>query len=547
METLSSCISKEPLMKFGEGEAPVLNYSIPQETCFNVYGRIPLNISQKYFTPQCFKVPANNIWDGLKLKKEKDLQKELGEIIATGYSSGVLGSSLTAIKGKLSLSVLPGVTLSAKTEVTSAKLQSKKVGAVQSSVVQNPQNAYTDFMVQQLLNGLAPIPYRSFDGEPKVLYRPKPEKPSPTLFCIETYSVCSYLGDYGAGKTLNVLSLLPGEKTEITIKTYLDTETSNTASQNILDSFSKASSDEYESLLREETNDSSTITNEVKLSLEASGVIKMIDLSGSASYDHTHETTSNVNHIEQTTNKHTRNSNHSREVTVNVTSSETVKTGTETSIVRQIENINKSRVLNFVFRQLLQEYITLISLTNVKIFYTNGYPESAITMNIFEMEDKLKGIITDDKIEEVKNRIIKKYCTVYNYKGDPKKFLEKVTQNFKDCECGNFIGKIEFCRINKHLLDEAEGIAVNGVILSVKKHTLKTPAIICDSLLGQGEALDCYNMELQKAAVESAKLTNVRSKMALDIIDGIADVTQKATTYKDLFNSCCGDNESTVA
>ncbi|MBK8474245.1 MAG: hypothetical protein IPL33_19900 [Sphingobacteriales bacterium] len=34
----------------------------------------------------------------------------------------------------------------------------------------------------------------------------------PTLFIVEEYRVASFLGDYGAGKTLNTFSLLPGEK-----------------------------------------------------------------------------------------------------------------------------------------------------------------------------------------------------------------------------------------------------------------------------------------------------------------------------------------------
>jgi hypothetical protein len=33
-----SCIKKEPFIKLGEGQAPILNYNIPQTACFNTYG-----------------------------------------------------------------------------------------------------------------------------------------------------------------------------------------------------------------------------------------------------------------------------------------------------------------------------------------------------------------------------------------------------------------------------------------------------------------------------------------------------------------------------
>ena len=45
-------------------------------------------------------------------------------------------------------------------------------------------------------------------------------------------------------------------------------------------------------------------------------------------------------------------------------------------------NPNQSRVLNFVFRQLLQEYVTIMYLSNVKIGFSNGHPESQVIMPI---------------------------------------------------------------------------------------------------------------------------------------------------------------------
>ncbi|MBK8474339.1 MAG: hypothetical protein IPL33_20420 [Sphingobacteriales bacterium] len=51
---------------------------------------------------------------------------------------------------------------------------------------------------------------------------------------------------------MNTFSLLPGEKTTITVKTFKEITSSKTSSQNIIDSFSESSGQEMENLLQEE-------------------------------------------------------------------------------------------------------------------------------------------------------------------------------------------------------------------------------------------------------------------------------------------------------
>ena len=47
-------------------------------------------------------------------------------------------------------------------------------------------------------------------------------------------------------------------------------------------------------------------------------------------------------------------------------------------------------------------------------------------------------------------------------------------------------------------------IKVPGIIMDVKRRVLPTDSVFCDAVLGQGEALDCYNMRLQDAAALAA-------------------------------------------
>lgn len=89
-------------------------------------------------------------------------------------------------------------------------------------------------------------------------------------------------------------------------------------------------------------------------------------------------------------------------------------------------------------------------------------------------------------------------------------------------------------------------LKIPGIILDVTDRILPTDSVICDALLGQGEALDCYNMRLQNAAAEKSELENERlrienakTKQAMDILALITDPKLKAELYKKVFGSCC--------
>ena len=62
--------------------------------------------------------------------------------------------------------------------------------------------------------------------------------------------MCSYLGNYGAGKTLKTFSLLPGEKTTITIRNWMHNEESKKITSNILDSLTESSANELQTMLQ---------------------------------------------------------------------------------------------------------------------------------------------------------------------------------------------------------------------------------------------------------------------------------------------------------
>jgi hypothetical protein len=116
---------------------------------------------------------------------------------------------------------------------------------------------------------------------------------------------------------------------------------------------------------------------------------------------------------------------------------------------------------------------------------------------------------------------------------------------------------IEYWRKRKTLEDSYSSgglnIKVPGVILSVASHILRTDSVIVDAVLGQGEALDCYNIRLQEQAAIEAELLNDRLKKeteneydrnaaALNILSQISDPALAAEAYKKMFGECCTED-----
>jgi hypothetical protein len=145
-------------------------------------------------------------------------------------------------------------------------------------------------------------------------------------------------------------------------------------------------------------------------------------------------------------------------------------------------------------------------------------------------------------------------CNVANYQGTVMPFAEKVTEVYNDCVDATTVPAIVYWRKRRDLQDTYSSgglnITVPGIITSVQSHILRTDSVIVDALLGQGEALDCYNMRLQEEAARGATLRNERYEQetsqeagkisaALAAIAAITDPVAQADAYKKMFGTCC--------
>jgi hypothetical protein len=61
--TSSSCNPANPFVKLGDGgNAPILNYNLPQKTCYHGRAHFPLAIPTSYFATPFLTLPTGNAW-----------------------------------------------------------------------------------------------------------------------------------------------------------------------------------------------------------------------------------------------------------------------------------------------------------------------------------------------------------------------------------------------------------------------------------------------------------------------------------------------------
>jgi hypothetical protein len=552
----TNCDPGKPLIR-PEGEGATLNYNLPQSSCFTAQASIPLGVDRSWFTDSTAQEPQVHWWnrprpelDGLEQTlSDGDLTPEVAQFIDPRIPSLLHTTTVPAaasVPDQISYAPSRAAGLAATSRAA-------RRGRQPSRRMVSPEPVHTaSHVAKAIVDGLRPLVTSSFGGELQIKYLPPPDKPVPRMFLVEYYKVCSYLGDYGAGKTLSVTTMGPGEKLTMTVNTYRDSETTLTESENILDSFSQSSADELEQLVEQQVGvtDSSSVSNTVTSTTGGSMSVGVgvdlfgwVELGADTQVDTSRSDTTtvaatrefNTQALDRALSSHVESSSSSREVTVNTSSTTTVSTGESTSTVRELANINLSRVLNIAFRQLMQAYDTITYLDDVKVLYTNGYPESIRLIDLNQLDEVLPQLITPQHLDDVRDQILEPYCVVFNYQGKPMPFLEKVDRTYH-CELTGDDEHIRYLRKRLDLRDQAGDITVPGVITSVQRNVLPTEAVMADGFLGERPLVDCYNSVLQATTADAADIANQKQRLAVRIIEAIEDPEARAKAWAQLFN-----------
>ncbi len=534
----------EPLIKFEPGgKAPVLNYNVPEPTAYSGRNFIALDFSADYFKPNAFERPIRPDEPTKPpippIPSYEFPTRPQGEISPNGTppevpheipdidlppkpGSGrhienrrsVTNLELTEITNLVEKNMKSGFAdrrLFPNAQLTSGNLRfigkTNPGFEVNSTIPVSPKLEQLDpgEVSVMMKEGKRLNIYRSLFGTLTYNYIPEPDiaDAQPRILLVETYRLSSYLGSYGAGRTVKTFTLLPGEKTKISVRTFLKTETERKSASSILDSFSQESADDFEQSLQEEQTDKTTGAESFEYHAEAEAKASWgwgsAKVSGGVKGGTSSSREEFAKNVSNATEKHTSKSSAKRDVEIN-TSYEVKETEEEeTTIERELENINLSRTLNFVFRQMNQEFISVLSLTDVRVAFFNGYAETRKEVTLPQIDSLLDEFIVDepDKRNFVRQNIVDALENVLDFKDEFHNVVEEMAIDQEN----------PYLRFKKDLIsvykDEVTGteFTVPGIILAATKNVLRTEGVLVEALMGEGEALDGYAKRLQELEV----------------------------------------------
>jgi Bacterial Ig domain len=386
------------------------------------------------------------------------------------------------------------------------------------------------------------------------------------LLIVEKCRLSTFLGAYGAGRTIKTVSLLPGEKTRLAVKTYKRSSTSATEASSILDSYTSESQDDFENSLTEEQASKHNSDESLKWHAEASASgswgFASASLSAGASGGTNASREELAKNVSNAVHKHAAKASSKRDLEIKSSREDKEEFGSEFTTESQVENINLNRTLNFNFMQMNQEFITLLHLLDVRVAYVRGdlvtqadgtqvvkYAYREVTLS--QLDGLLDKVIVPERRGEVRSAILAILSNVFDYQDEPHRLVEEKALNGVD---GSALPNGSYLRVPKGktstYTDPATGseIVVPGVILAAMKNVMRTDGVLCDALLGKGDALDAYSRGLQDEAVvakaldnDSRRKANAREQLALDLIE--AGSTSGADLFHKIYPS---DDEDRV-
>jgi hypothetical protein len=347
---------------------------------------------------------------------------------------------------------------------------------------------------------------------------------APRLALVETHQISASLGNYGLGRTLQTISLLPGERRTITLETWRTLESVREDASSIFDSSDTAAQTRFTSAVVSETGTASQDQGGWALSLglqaKASAPIEMV--AGEASFtagfaaNHQEARQQFANNVAQSALEHASQVNAARQHSVDAKTASKEAIGSSEATVREIVNSNLRRVLNFVFRELNQTYTVNTSLRNVRIAFYNGNVDSAEIVSLAELSYLLQKYVVDARQREVALAILALVTECIDVDGTPQTMLQKGTRQGGTFEWADakldVDGKLDFpdgedpldhkysWRIARGPIGQAH---IPGVVTSKTEVVLRTDNMITEALLGRADALDPYATALQSMDLAS--------------------------------------------
>lgn len=523
----------EPMIKLDpKGSAPILSYNVPEPTSYTGTNVIEL----KFEDADIFSTSGGQ-GTPLVTKEEYDTTK-IEKIMREGFNDPKLFAYVKLSKGRIWYE--GGGDTAYVTSTPDIKI-SPELASIQPY----------GHVYYQLTQGLLLNVYTDMYGVVTCNWVPIPRINKQRLLLVERYRLSNFLGSYGAGRTIKTFTLLPGEKTRISVKTYSRKETSIKNASSILDSFDQASTQDFEHSVQAEQSDRRSASENLSYYVDAEANFNWGWGNASVKAGVKGGTNSSreefAKNLSNATQKHSSKASAKRDVQINTTTEVKEQTGEEEEIVREIQNINVSRTLNFVFRQMNQEHITILHLVDVRLAYWNGNPNEKQEFTLPQMETLLANYIKEEHRNTVRKAIVEELSYIFDYKDQPHSFIERrallrdpsKSETVKDNLLTSYYRVRKDLRMRYAEPENDIDIEVPGIILFADKNVMRTDGIIVDAILGAGDGLDTYSHGLQDEAIREKTLANrlrefqiKREELAQRL------VSEKLTDQAKIFNSC---------
>lgn len=554
-----------------EGEAAKINYSIPMPGAHT--GRRVMEIELEFDEPRPFSpgamevgqrldtaIGAIKVGDRVEFDESSAKRFFADQLvrIGAGFASQAVAPLVGGVKD---VATEQGSARSAAS-AASASVVSHAVGAgaaaareVSSIEVATGIGA----LLHDIEAGVVQFPVRNWAGVLSLVPRPLYQAPKPRFFLVERYGISSFLGDYGMGRTVKTFTLLPGESTTISLKTWQSTKESIAQSSSIIDSHEQSARERFADKVQHETTDKATASKteawHVEAEAKASWGFGSAKVSGGGSGEYHSGREQFARQASEAVTEHAAEASSKRELTVSSASEKSWESGSELLIERTITNVNKRRVLNFVFRELNQSYVTKLHLKDIRVGFTNGLLNSWREVPLSGLRTLLRETLSEDRIDAAAQQILRVAGTVFDADDTAVSVLERVIIDPKGdrvtVEPAKRNAKGDYppptddmyyrFKVGPLQQDGAKN-PVDGVLLNASEITMRTDSVVVEALVGQADALDAYAMEIQQAAATKDTLANERERLILDTLAAIEDPVQRADLAAKLLGTCCPDH-----
>lgn len=431
----------------------------------------------------------------------------------------------------------------------------KKTEAINLERIKNATNVY--LKLTRSLTG----EYFVTTNPGKTIITQKTQKPRIAL--IEKYRLENYLGNYGMGRIVSSFYVHPRSRVRLSHRTWSHTESSYDSASSIFDSITHSASSRFTSSFYSEMSKSAYSKTNLTYYSESASEAGFFGFFGAESRSGKRKNSTSCRSefakiVSNAVYQHASSCSATREKYNRVNVHYGEENTTTESQERLIENLNAGHVINFLVRELVQEYHSILVLKDVHLVFQLGWLYDEVPL--YQLDEFIRKYLSNDdaNVKKYREYILGEIAYIIDYNGKPKSIFQ-IRDNDTDKPIHEDIMKaISLYNPDQHYIDilsemnltgkkhgdpqKGMDIKVEGIPLKVNTVSLKTEGMICSALLDPGEGLD----ELAKLKYKAEGLKDLgpaevlesqadRNELALKLITEGTD--QAIERYKEIFNT----------